>query len=104
MPPPPRASAERARTETDSTGTKTLRCRSANFYPVEFLVRRIGGDAVQVADMTPPVTEPHDLVLDGKTVADLQAATWLSTSAPVSSPTWRRLQHRLLVPCAWPTC
>lgn len=46
----------------------------ANFYPVEFLARRVGGDAVSVTGLTPPGTEPHDLTLDGKAVAALADA------------------------------
>jgi zinc transport system substrate-binding protein len=43
----------------------------ANFYPVEFLARRVGGEAVSVTDLTPPGTEPHDLALTGKSAAAL---------------------------------
>ncbi len=39
---------------------------AANFYPVEWLVREIGGDAVAVTGLTPIGEEPHDLVLTAK--------------------------------------
>jgi zinc transport system substrate-binding protein len=46
----------------------------ANFYPVEFLARRVGAGAVTVTNATPPGTEPHDLALDGKAAAALTDA------------------------------
>jgi zinc transport system substrate-binding protein len=36
----------------------------ANFYPVQWLASRIGGDRVHVTTLTPAGTEPHDLTLD----------------------------------------
>jgi zinc transport system substrate-binding protein len=33
----------------------------ASFYPLEEAVRRVGGDLVEVIDLTPPGVEPHDL-------------------------------------------
>ncbi|GAA3513294.1 hypothetical protein GCM10022220_60800 [Actinocatenispora rupis] len=38
----------------------------ADFYPVQFLAQRVGGDRVSVADLTPPGTEPHELAVDAK--------------------------------------
>jgi zinc transport system substrate-binding protein len=46
----------------------------ANFYPIQFLAERVGGDAVHVTDLTPAGTEPHDLALDGKATAALADA------------------------------
>ncbi|MCW6004446.1 zinc ABC transporter substrate-binding protein [Micromonospora sp. CPCC 205371] len=46
----------------------------ANFYPVEFLARLVGGDAVTVTGLTPAGAEPHDLALDGKAMAALADA------------------------------
>jgi zinc transport system substrate-binding protein len=54
-------------------GTDRLRV-VANFYPVQFLAERVGGDAVHVTDLTPAGTEPHDLALDGKATAALTDA------------------------------
>jgi zinc transport system substrate-binding protein len=33
----------------------------ASFYPLEAAARQVGGDLVQVTDLTPPGLEPHDL-------------------------------------------
>lgn len=45
-----------------STATKPLAV-AANFYPIEWLAERVGGDAVSVAGLTPIGEEPHDLAL-----------------------------------------
>jgi zinc transport system substrate-binding protein len=34
-----------------------------SFYPLRFAVERIGGDCVEVTNLTPPGVEPHDLEL-----------------------------------------
>ncbi len=39
------------------------------FYPLEYLVERVGGSAVEVTDLAPPGVEPHDLELSPKDVA-----------------------------------
>jgi len=39
---------------------------AANFYPIEWLAREIGGDAITVTGLTPVGEEPHDLVLSAK--------------------------------------
>jgi zinc transport system substrate-binding protein len=44
---------------------------TASFYPLEFLAARIGGDNVQVTDLTKPGVEPHDLELAPKQIAAL---------------------------------
>lgn len=44
----------------------------ASHYPVEFLVRQIGGDAVAVETLTAPGAEPHDVELTPQQVASLQ--------------------------------
>ncbi|TSB31786.1 metal ABC transporter substrate-binding protein [Streptomyces benahoarensis] len=36
---------------------------TASFYPMEFLARQIGGDHVEVSNLTKPGVEPHDLEL-----------------------------------------
>ena len=48
----------------------------ATFYPLAWMVERIGGDRVSVTNLTPPGVEPHDLELapdqvDALTDADL---------------------------------
>jgi zinc transport system substrate-binding protein len=42
---------------------------TASFYPLEFLVRQIGGSQVDVTDLTKPGVEPHDLELSPRQVA-----------------------------------
>ncbi|WP_329131826.1 metal ABC transporter substrate-binding protein [Streptomyces sp. NBC_01476] len=44
---------------------------TASFYPLEFLVRQIGGPHVAVTDLTRPGVEPHDLELSPRQVARL---------------------------------
>jgi zinc transport system substrate-binding protein len=43
-------------------------------YPLQFLAERIVGDAGTVTNLTPPGTEPHDLELSARQVADLAAS------------------------------
>lgn len=45
---------------------------SANFYPIQWLVREIGGPAVSVTGLTPVGEEPHDLVLNAKSRQAMQ--------------------------------
>ena len=40
----------------------------ASFYPVYEAARRVGGDRVEVSNLTPAGVEPHDLELSSKTV------------------------------------
>lgn len=41
------------------------------FYPFEFVAERVGGDQVNVANLTTPGAEPHDLELTPQQVASL---------------------------------
>jgi zinc transport system substrate-binding protein len=41
------------------------------FYPLEFLSRQIGGDAVTVSNLTKPGAEPHDIELNPRQVATI---------------------------------
>ncbi|MCC6496011.1 MAG: zinc ABC transporter substrate-binding protein [Propionibacteriaceae bacterium] len=41
------------------------------FYPFQFITERIGGDQVDVANLTQPGSEPHDLELTAQQVASL---------------------------------
>ncbi|GAA1578241.1 MULTISPECIES: metal ABC transporter substrate-binding protein [Kribbella] len=45
-----------------------------SFYPLEFIARTIGGDAVHVTTLTAPGVEPHDLELTPKQVASIAEA------------------------------
>ena len=46
----------------------------ANFYPVAEAMRRVGGDLVEVTNLTPPGAEPHDLELTTDEVDAIQDA------------------------------
>ena len=43
----------------------------ASFFPLAELAERVGGDAVEVTDLTPPGTEPHDVELAADEVDEL---------------------------------
>ncbi len=47
---------------------------AAAFYPLEWAAQRVGGDRVDVASLTPPGAEPHDLELTPQDVASLSEA------------------------------
>jgi len=55
----------------DTTATLTV---AVAFYPVEEIVRGVGGDGVQIVDLTPPGGAPHDLELTPQKVTDLEGA------------------------------
>src|SRR4051794_39189517 len=44
------------------------------FYPLQFLARTVGGDAVDVTDLTKPGAEPHDVELTARQVARISDA------------------------------
>ena len=46
----------------------------ASFYPLEFIARTVGGDAVNVTTLTAPGVEPHDLELTPKQVGSIATA------------------------------
>ncbi|MGW6283023.1 metal ABC transporter substrate-binding protein [Kribbella sp. NPDC055071] len=45
-----------------------------SFYPLEFIARTVGGDAVDVTTLTAPGVEPHDLELTPKQVGHIATA------------------------------
>ncbi|WP_350277465.1 metal ABC transporter substrate-binding protein [Kribbella sp. HUAS MG21] len=45
-----------------------------SFYPLEFIARTVGGDAVNVTTLTAPGVEPHDLELTPKQVGEIAEA------------------------------
>lgn len=47
---------------------------AAAFYPLAFVAERVGGDDVQVSNLTSPGAEPHDLELTVEETADIEAA------------------------------
>jgi zinc transport system substrate-binding protein len=46
----------------------------ASFYPLEFIAKSVGGDAVNVTTLTAPGVEPHDLELTPKQVGTIASA------------------------------
>src|SRR3954453_22500835 len=46
----------------------------ASFYPLQFIVERIGGARVHVSNLTPAGAEPHDLEMTADDTARLQDA------------------------------
>jgi len=46
----------------------------AAFYPLQFVAQRVGGDAVQVTNLTTPGAEPHDLELTPQQIAQIAEA------------------------------
>ena len=46
----------------------------ASFYPLEFIAKSVGGDAVNVTTLTAPGVEPHDLELTPKQVGSIAEA------------------------------
>ena len=46
----------------------------AGSYPLAFAAEEIGGDAVEVENLTPPGVEPHDLELSARDVERIQSA------------------------------
>ena len=45
-----------------------------SFYPLQFVTERVGGDLVDVRNLTPPGAEPHDLELTPQDVAGVSEA------------------------------
>jgi zinc transport system substrate-binding protein len=66
------SSNEPAATSSDPAagGTAPLDV-TVGFYPYEFVAQRVGGDDVQVTNLTSPGAEPHDLELTPQQVAAL---------------------------------
>ena len=60
----------------DSDGNAVV----ASFYPLAFAAEQIGGEALDVRNLTPPGVEPHDLELSGqdvRAIADAQIVFYL---------------------------
>jgi zinc transport system substrate-binding protein len=47
---------------------------AASFYPLAFLAEEVAGDDAEVVNLTPPGTEPHDLELTPRQVAQISEA------------------------------
>jgi zinc transport system substrate-binding protein len=59
--------------DDESTSDARLRVVAA-FYPLAEIARGVGGELVQVTDLTPPGQGPHDLELQPKQVTDIEGA------------------------------
>jgi zinc transport system substrate-binding protein len=62
--------------ETASGGASSVDALSieASFYPLQWMAERVGGQHVDVASLTKPGAEPHDLELTPRDVADITDA------------------------------
>jgi zinc transport system substrate-binding protein len=63
-----------ATTDVGTNGATVDLTVAASFYPLQEIVERVGGHAVEVVDLTPPGREPHELDLTGRQLAALQKA------------------------------
>ncbi|SDS40339.1 metal ABC transporter substrate-binding protein [Paraoerskovia marina] len=57
----------------------------ASFYPLQYVAEEIGGDLVEVTNLTPPAAEPHDLELSPaqvRRVGDADLVVYLSDFQP----------------------
>jgi zinc transport system substrate-binding protein len=52
-------------------GAATKRSVVASFYPIAWAVEQVGGDRVEVDDLTPAGAEPHDLELTPRTIDEV---------------------------------
>lgn len=60
-----------ANESTTDDGTVTV---AVAFYPIEEIVRRVGGNNIEVATLVPPGDEPHEFEPTARQVADLENA------------------------------
>jgi zinc transport system substrate-binding protein len=58
----------------DSGGSGSKLDVVASFYPLEFIAKTVGGDAVNVTTLTAPGVEPHDLELTPQQVGSIARA------------------------------
>lgn len=59
---------------SDASGSDGRLAVVASFYPLEFIAKTVGGDAVHVTTLTAPGVEPHDLELTPKQVGAIDLA------------------------------
>ena len=60
-----------------STGSESAQTKLeivSNFYPVKYLVDQIGGDLIENSSLTPDGAEPHDLILNPKSIVKITEA------------------------------
>ncbi|WP_265522749.1 metal ABC transporter substrate-binding protein [Oerskovia flava] len=59
----------------------------AAFYPLQFVAERVGGDLVDVTNLTPPAAEPHDLELSPaqvRSVGEVDLVLYLEGMQPAT--------------------
>jgi zinc transport system substrate-binding protein len=61
----------------DAPGSRHARSVVAAFYPLAFLAERIGGETVEVRNLTPAGAEPHDVELSARDVETLRDADYV---------------------------
>ena len=57
---------------TSSTSSNDVLVVSAALYPIAEIVQRVGGDSVEVVNLTPPGTDAHDVELTAKQMQKLE--------------------------------
>jgi len=62
---------------SDEAGGAERERAIAAFYPIAFAVERVGGGELDVSNLTPPGTEPHDLELTGRAVERVRSADYI---------------------------
>lgn len=60
--------------KTSESGSESGIKVVAAFYPLAWAAEHVGGQAVEVEDLTPPGVEPHDLELKASQVRDISGA------------------------------
>lgn len=76
------AAASKSASATSATST-TLKV-SATMYPLAYLAQRVGGDHVEVTNLTKPGAEPHDLELTPQQVSAVQSSDLAITSTGIA--------------------
>lgn len=57
----------------------------ASFYPLQYVAQQVGGDLVEVENLTPPAAEPHDLEISpaqARRIGDADLVVFLSGMQP----------------------
>ena len=70
---------------TDAAGRERTLSVVVSFYPLEFVVQRVGGAYVEVSNLTPAGAEPHDLEIGAKDLVRMRRAdlvVYLADVAP----------------------
>ena len=59
---------------------------TAGLYPLTWIAERVGGDAIEVTDLTPRGTDPHDLELTAKQTGDVADADLVILEKGMQAP------------------